>query len=57
MIFSFIFLRIGLQPHPQPDAEANKQGRPVVQGPLSHLHGVQALPGEVPRQQPEEEVI
>jgi hypothetical protein len=29
----------------------------VVQGPLSHLHGVQALPGEVPRQQPEEEVI
>ena len=59
MIFSFIFLRIGLQPHPQPDAEANKQGRPVVQGAVSHLHGVQELPGEVPkiRQQPEEEVI
>jgi hypothetical protein len=29
----------------------------VVQGALSDLHGVQALPGEVPRQQPEEEVI
>ena len=57
MIFSFIFLRIGLQPHPQPDAEANKQGGPVVQGAVSHLHGVQELPGEVPRQQPEEEVI
>ena len=29
----------------------------MVQGALSDLHGVQALPGEVPRQQPEEEVI
>jgi hypothetical protein len=29
----------------------------VVQGAVSHLHGVQELPGEVPRQQPEEEVI
>ena len=57
MIFSFIFLRIGLQLHPPKDGEAYKQGRPVVQGALSDLHGVQALPGEVPRQQPEEEVI
>ena len=57
MIFSFIFLRIGLQLHPQKDGEANKQGCPVVQGAVSHLHGVQELPGEVPRQQPEEEVI
>ena len=29
----------------------------MVQGPVPHLHGVQELPGEVPRQQPEEEVI
>ena len=57
MIFSFISLRIGLQLHPPKDGEANKQGRPVVQGAVSHLHGVQELPGEVPRQQPEEEVI
>lgn len=57
MIFSFIFLRIGLQLHPPKDGEAYKQGRPVVQGALSDLHGVQELPGEVPRQQPEEEVI
>ena len=57
MIFSLIFLRIGLQLHPPKDGEAYKQGRPVVQGALSDLHGVQALPGEVPRQQPEEEVI
>jgi hypothetical protein len=56
MIFSFISLRIGLQPHPQQDAEANKQGGPVVQGAVPHLHGVQELPSEVPtiRQQPEE---
>ena len=58
MIFSFIFLRIGLQLHPPKDGEAYKQGRPVVQGPVPHLHGVQELPSEVPKiREHQEEVI